>query len=171
MNKNPFFNTYISAGQFLAIAALLMLVLLGGCTASDSKNGDIAESEDENLCTLLEGGNSFRCTISYPVTNHCMPSVPPVILQNFVSRMTAISLEMLYLDGEPGAAPPYRYNDLTTVMSSIENNGCRVAGDRCLCNLVYKDASLREIFYDAAGCRSSSVHSRHPLYFRSPYCR
>lgn len=149
-----------------------MFACIAGCTSSAPVN---VGSQDERICTLDESGTSFKCTVSYKLTDtggaKCAAQTPVEVKHDFVIRMTGISLDMLYLDTEPGARGPYQYNDIQTVIMRIQDAGCHVAGGNCLCDLSYFDPGLKEIFYDSAGCRSGSSYSNHPLYFRGNGCR
>ncbi|HMU84138.1 MAG TPA: hypothetical protein PKE49_03350 [Leptospiraceae bacterium] len=82
--------------------------------------------------------------------------------------MTYVSLEMLYLEREPGGRGPFRYNDEHDVIRRITVESC---SGSCVCRLKYSDPDLDEIFYDSAGCRKQSRYSNHPLYFRGSGCR
>lgn len=85
--------------------------------------------------------------------------------------MTRISLESLYLDGEPGAQSPYSYNNPGQVLKEIAIRDCVQENQVCQCRFEYGDSHLLEIFYDSAGCRAGSAFRNQPLYFRGRGCR
>lgn len=158
-------------GTFFYLILLMVVVFSGsgGCTAGNNKDS----ATDDRLCTLGPDGKVFRCSMAYRISAgaKCAETSPAVVKRNFILRMTGITLEMLYLDTEPGATPPFHFNDLSTVISRVEDRGCRSVGEKCLCDLAYSDPSLKEIFYDSAGCRKNSAYANHPLYFRGNGCR
>lgn len=145
---------------FLKAEAILLAVLLAGCQGGKP-------ASNQRLCTLSLDKTSFLCDVEFqPEDSKCTPTASA--RREFVSRMTAVSLEMLYLDREPGGTPPYRYNDLNGVFSRIRVIACRKG---CECRLEYSDPDLERIFYDSAGCRVRSRFEAHPLYFVGRGCR
>ncbi|MCE9598254.1 MAG: hypothetical protein K8S54_09835 [Spirochaetia bacterium] len=124
-------------------------------------------NEPSSICTISENRKSFVCDIEFaPRQGKC--TVDAAVRSTFVSRMTSVSLEMLYLEREPGGAPPYRYNDLSEVLRRVNVGKC---SGSCACRLSFEDAQLDEIFYDSAGCRNGSKLRDHPLYFRGRGCK
>ncbi len=119
------------------------------------------------LCTLSADKKTFICDVEFGAQNgSCEPGDVPRAV--FLDRMTYVSLEMLYLEREPGGKGPFRYNDMRGVIRRITVDGC---SGSCVCRFRYTDPDLDEIFYDSAGCRSGSRFSEHPLYFRGKGCR
>lgn len=119
------------------------------------------------VCTLSENRKSFVCDVEFAAKQgKC--TVDSAVRNMFLSRMTAVSLEMLYLEREPGGAPPFRYNDIQEVLHRVQVGTCTGS---CVCRLTFEDAQMEEIFYDSAGCRSGSKLREHPLYFRGRGCR
>jgi len=100
-----------------------------------------------------------------PVAGKCTVDVR--VKSVFLERMTGVSLEMLYLDREPGALPPYLYNDAGNIIRRITVKSCE---GNCSCRLVFQDPDLDEIYYDSAGCRRGSKYANNPLYFRGRGC-
>jgi hypothetical protein len=134
-----------------------------------SSNQTKADAHPE-YCSLNESSDSFDCEMSFAL-NLCKGGPDNKAKSEFILRMTKISLEMLYLDAEPGAVAPYRYRNPAAVISEIKVTGCREGKNSCLCRMSYSDKNLKEIFYDSAGCRAGSPHSEHPLYFKGRGCR
>ena len=88
----------------------------------------------------------------------------------FLLRMTSVSLELLYLDGEAGGQPPFRFNSPGDVYVGIQRSDCHSEHNGCVCRFTYHDPDLLQIFYHSAGCRRSSNLAGHPLYFRGRGC-
>ncbi len=127
--------------------------------------------ETGELCTLEQVGQTFFCDLQFSSgAAGCEASVNDPVRREFLQRMTVISLQLLYLDGERGAMAPFRYNNPATVLEQISVRRCQQSGDRCNCRLAYQDPELLQIFYDSAGCRRSSRLRSHPLYFQGFGC-
>ncbi len=162
-----FINTLWRAMLFIFAAAFLV----AGCAGSKSLTvAPVAETGDESICTLSSDGTDFRCTLAKEGARQCSATMTPEMGALFLNRMTTISLEMLYLDGEPGGTAPYRYNNEPAVIEQIHVESCEVSHGQCMCRLSYTDRSLKEILYDSAGCRRNSKFQSHPLYFRGARC-
>ncbi|MBX7058494.1 MAG: hypothetical protein K1X75_10555 [Leptospirales bacterium] len=124
------------------------------------------------MCTLEQVGQTFLCDLEFAAAGDCQAAVSDSVRREFLQRMTSISLQLLYLDGERGATPPFRYNQIDQVLSDITVQSCSSSGaGSCRCRLAYQDSELLQIFYDSAGCRRSSRFMRHPLYFEGEGCR
>jgi hypothetical protein len=140
--------------------AFLLFFSISGCRSG-------APSGGLRICTLTPDKRTFICDVEFmPEGGSCQPGVS--VRREFLTRMTNVSLEMLYLDREPGGQGPFRYNDAAKTASRIEVVACRSG---CECRLQFTDSSLEEIFYDSAGCRTNSRFQNHPLYFRGRGCR
>lgn len=125
-----------------------------------------SHSNAGRVCTLSADKKTFTCDVEFaPDKGKCVPTA--AARREFVSRMTSVSLEMLYLEREAGGQPPFRYNDLPKVAAEIEIVSCRGS---CECRMRFSDAALEEIFYDSAGCRTRSRYAAHPLYFAGRGC-
>lgn len=166
----------------VALALLIGFLAAAGCQSSEAPAESTAPARAEaeetrdpgpRICTLEQTGQTFLCDmeVSAGPEQSCEAALNPRVYENFLERMTRVSLEMLYLDGEPGAEAPYTWNDPQRIIQDTRLQGCRRAGEQCLCRLSYQDMQLLQVFYDSAGCRRSSRLSRHPLYFRGAGCR
>jgi hypothetical protein len=128
--------------------------------------------ETPRVCTLESVGQTFLCDMDFgaPDGASCEASVNDGVRAEFLARMTGVSLQLLYLDGEPGAQGPHRHNDPARVFERVGVSDCSRGPELCRCRLSYQDLELLQIFYDSAGCRRSSRLASHPLYFRGVGC-
>ncbi len=155
--------------SFLPI--LGFIVISASCTGSETTGGGPSQirSAAPEICSLSEEGDSFTCDMIYG-KYVCENGPDNGARSEFIKRMTKISLEMLYLENEPGAQPPFRYTDPVAILAAVRIHSCNKTGESCICRLSYEDPDMKEIFYDSAGCRASSVYSSNPLYFRGRGC-
>ena len=161
------------------VAALPGLIVLIGLAAACSTPAPapqtaapVTQAAPVKLCTLNEVDQSFICDMEFDVmAGSTCASGPGLDLEHeFLTRMTAISIQMLYLEGEQGAQPPFRYNSPGDVYARIQKNDCRSHDGQCMCRFTYQDPELLQVFYHSAGCRRSSPLSGNPLYFRGRGC-
>ncbi len=167
---------FVAAGTFrlaLILLALAAAPAMGGCSSSGSAARDASTSQRGEVCHLNQEGTLFRCHLRFPAgagADRCETSVTPAVKERFLSRMVSVSLEMLYLDQEPGASPPYAFNDLSRLRKRVELDGCDTKGGECSCLFQFRDPLLQRVLYDSAGCRYRSPYADNPLYFRGTGC-
>jgi hypothetical protein len=171
------------AGLPAALVRVCLTILLTTlpalqCQAPDRKNpppdsGAPSVSAPPRVCALDRLTQSFSCDMEFAptVSAGCDARTPGLQVEDeFLQRMTRVSLETLYLDNDVGARPPFRYNSPGDIYARIQKSDCRAAGERCVCRFTYQDPELLEVFYHSAGCRRSSRLSDNPLYFRGNGC-
>ncbi|MEQ9364803.1 MAG: hypothetical protein RIF32_11190 [Leptospirales bacterium] len=166
--------------RFIVLIALILpgLSIVGGCSSSLKVEPAPAQNSPPGkpgrVCTLDQVSQAFVCDMDFQVTvGKTCASGPGLELEHeFLTRMTMVSLELLYLEGEAGSRPPFRYNSPGEVYARIQQSDC--AGDAnagtCSCRFTYQDPELLQIFYHSAGCRRSSGLADNPLYFRGHGC-
>ena len=157
----------------LSIIRLAALVLAGGlsigCASGDASDPSTARSADVRVCTLYRGEGAFVCDMEFSGANCSSPGLE--VRSRFLQRMTGVSLELLYLESEPGAVPPYRYRNARAVLERVQVDSCQTYNSGCSCRMTYQDPALLPVIYDSAGCRRNSEHSDNALYFRGRGCR
>lgn len=176
---------------FAPLPLLLFLffaqAIVPGCKSGPAVSGtdsagksQSSSSADGTICRLEGEGSLFRCDFRFPAVGKgresgqskdlCERSLGRSQRMEFVNRMVQVSLSMLYLDGEPGASPPYRYNDPDRLIRDLHIESCGLQGNSCECRISYADPFLQQILYDSAGCRMRSRFGDRPLYFRGNGC-
>jgi len=155
-NKQRFVTLAIAAVMLSAISA-------SGCAGPRRKA--------ERICQLRSGNTEFVCDTEFAPSpsGACRPG--DAEKEKFLYIMTSVSLELLYLDSEPGGRPPFQYRNAPAVFRDIRIESCRKKQGNCLCRMSYRHDNLQEIFYDSAGCRRRSRYSSENLYFRARGCR
>ncbi|MCR9144709.1 MAG: hypothetical protein NXI24_20895 [bacterium] len=162
----------------LFVCCALPVFGIVGCSSSPPPTVDKPVAKEtpprSRICVLDEVRQAFVCDMDFQVSaGKSCASGPGLDLEHeFLTRMTMVSLETLYLEGEAGARPPFRYNSPGEVYARIQRSDC--SGDAnagtCSCRFTYQDPELLQIFYHSAGCRRSSSLSGNPLYFRGHGC-
>lgn len=182
--SNPNFCTPIFAHKStlrglhtrMALVLISMLVVAGCSTPPKSEPEPTPKVAvtPARVCTLDQLEQAFVCDMEFEISagKTCEAGPGLALEHEFLIRMTSISLEVLYLDGEVGSRPPFRYNSPGAVYARIQQSDCQgnANAGNCLCRFTYRDPELLQIFYHSAGCRRSSSLSGNPLYFRGYGC-
>ncbi len=160
----------------LAAALLVAFFVSVGCSTPPKPEQvqQPAAKQPARVCALDQIGQAFVCDMEFQVTagKSCAAGPGLELEHEFLTRMTSVSLQTLYLEGESGARPPFRYNSPGEVYARIQQSDCSgdASAGNCVCRFTYQDPELLQIFYHSAGCRRSSNLAGNPLYFRGYGC-
>ncbi len=174
-----------AAALFLSLAILpLLAVPFTGCSSQQPKPRvtEAKPAPPARVCRLNQLEQAFECDLEFTASSAASCAKGPGFEEEneFLRRMTVVSIRALYLEGESGARPPFRYASPGDVFARIQKQNCRAdeqavssadpTSAQCVCRMRYQDPELLQVFYHSAGCRRSSRLADNPLYFRGNGC-
>lgn len=170
----------------LLLTIPLLVLSFSGCSSKQPKPRVVKTkpAPPARVCRLNQLEQAFECDLEFSASSEASCAKGPGFEEEneFLRRMTVVSIRALYLEGEAGARPPYRYASPGDIFARIQKQNCRVDQNaasqpgaltpaaRCVCRMRYQDPELLQVFYHSAGCRRSSRLADNPLYFRGNGC-